>query len=125
MMREVAKLVQPEGLAADKIGFIDPAKFHTTADIALKFNVISQARRKRLYQRPDDRRRQAERQVRAQRPTAPLRIRRGAVVRQGRRRASWPRGAAIQLREKRVYSATRREPQLHAQRVPAGPQEAH
>src|SRR5437763_9015112 len=41
MMKEVAKLVQPEGLAADKIGFIDPAKFDTTAGIALKFNVIS------------------------------------------------------------------------------------
>src|SRR5207302_3025093 len=41
MMKEVAKLVQPEGLAPDKIGFIDPAKFQTTADIALKFNVIT------------------------------------------------------------------------------------
>ena len=43
MMREVAKLVLPEGLAADKVGFIDEAKFKTTADIALKFNVISKA----------------------------------------------------------------------------------
>jgi NitT/TauT family transport system substrate-binding protein len=41
MMREVAKLVQPEGLTADKIGFVDPAKFDTTAAIALKFNVIA------------------------------------------------------------------------------------
>jgi NitT/TauT family transport system substrate-binding protein len=41
MMREVAKLVQPEGLTADKIGFVDPAKFDTTAGIALKFNVIA------------------------------------------------------------------------------------
>ena len=41
MMKEVAKLVQPEGLAAEKIGFIDPDKFKTTADIALKFNVIT------------------------------------------------------------------------------------
>ncbi|MEO8289272.1 MAG: ABC transporter substrate-binding protein [Chloroflexota bacterium] len=41
MMKEVAKLVMPEGLAADKVGFIDPAKFDTTAGIALKFNVIS------------------------------------------------------------------------------------
>ncbi len=41
MMREVAKLVQPEGLDATKIGFVDPTKFQTTADIALKFNVIT------------------------------------------------------------------------------------
>ncbi|HMA32846.1 MAG TPA: ABC transporter substrate-binding protein [Chloroflexia bacterium] len=41
MMKEVAKLVQPAGLAPEKIGFVDPAKFQTTADIALKFNVIS------------------------------------------------------------------------------------
>jgi NitT/TauT family transport system substrate-binding protein len=41
MMAEVAKLVQPDGLAPEKVGFIDDAKFKTTADIALKFNVIS------------------------------------------------------------------------------------
>jgi NitT/TauT family transport system substrate-binding protein len=41
MMREVAKLVQPEGLAADQIGVIDTAKFDTTAAIALKFNIIT------------------------------------------------------------------------------------
>ncbi len=41
MMREVAKLVMPDGLAAAKVGFIDPAKFQTTADIALKFKVIT------------------------------------------------------------------------------------
>jgi NitT/TauT family transport system substrate-binding protein len=41
MMKEVAKLVQPDGRAADKIGFIDDSRFKTTADIALKFNVIS------------------------------------------------------------------------------------
>jgi len=41
MMREVAKLVQPEGLDATKIGFVDPTKFQTTADIALKFNIIT------------------------------------------------------------------------------------
>jgi NitT/TauT family transport system substrate-binding protein len=40
MMKEVAKLVKPEGVTDDKIGFVDPAKFKTTADIALKFNVI-------------------------------------------------------------------------------------
>ena len=116
----------PEGLAADKIGFMDPAKFETTADIALKFNVITKPAAKRLHQRPDDRRRQAERQVRAQRPTAPLRMPkgRGGAPGPAPRLVTSP-GAAIQLREKRVYSATRREPQLHAQRVPAGPQEAH
>lgn len=41
MMLEVAKLVLPDGLTPDKIGFIDETKFKTTADIALKFNVIS------------------------------------------------------------------------------------
>ena len=41
MMREVAKLVQPEGMDASKIGFADPTKFQTTADIALKFNIIT------------------------------------------------------------------------------------
>jgi NitT/TauT family transport system substrate-binding protein len=40
MMREVAKLVMPAGLSADEVGFIDEASFKTTADIALKFNVI-------------------------------------------------------------------------------------
>ena len=61
MMREVAKLVQPDGLAPDKIGFIDPAKFKTTADIALKFNVITKPAAERLHQRPDERGGQAER----------------------------------------------------------------
>jgi|SRR5688572_520533 len=41
MMQEVAKLVMPAGLDESKVGFIDEAKFKTTADIALKFNVIS------------------------------------------------------------------------------------
>ncbi len=41
MMQEVAKLVMPAGLDAAKVGFIDPAKFQTTSDIALKFKVIS------------------------------------------------------------------------------------
>lgn len=41
MMKEVAKLVMPAGLAADKVGFVDESKFKTTADIALKFNVIT------------------------------------------------------------------------------------
>jgi len=41
MMREVAKLVQPDGTTPEQVGFIVPAKFQTTADIALKFNVIS------------------------------------------------------------------------------------
>ena len=41
MMREVAKLVQPDGLTPDKIGFIDDTKFKTTSDIALKFNIIT------------------------------------------------------------------------------------
>ena len=40
MMREVAKLVIPANQASSKIGFIDEARFKTTADIALKFNVI-------------------------------------------------------------------------------------
>jgi NitT/TauT family transport system substrate-binding protein len=43
MAKEVAKLVMPSGLAADKVGVIDDAKFKTTADIALKFNVITKA----------------------------------------------------------------------------------
>lgn len=41
MAKEVAKLVMPSGLAPEKVGVIDEAKFKTTADIALKFNVIS------------------------------------------------------------------------------------
>ncbi len=41
MIAEVAKLVAPDGLAPEKIGLIDEAKFKTTSDIALKFNVIS------------------------------------------------------------------------------------
>ncbi|AJY74835.1 ABC transporter substrate-binding protein [Paenibacillus beijingensis] len=40
MMKEVAKLVQPEGLSADKIGFTNQERFQLTADIALKFGVI-------------------------------------------------------------------------------------
>jgi NitT/TauT family transport system substrate-binding protein len=43
MMKEVAKLVMPEGLPENKVGFIDPTKFDTTAAIALKFNVITKA----------------------------------------------------------------------------------
>jgi NitT/TauT family transport system substrate-binding protein len=43
MIKEVGKLVMPDGLTADKVGFIDDAKFKTTADIALKYNVISKA----------------------------------------------------------------------------------
>ena len=43
MMKEVAKLVMPEGLTPGQVGVIDPAKFQTTADIALKFKVISKA----------------------------------------------------------------------------------
>jgi NitT/TauT family transport system substrate-binding protein len=43
MMAEVAKLVMPSGVTTDKIGFIDDAKFKTTADIALKFHVIAKA----------------------------------------------------------------------------------
>jgi len=45
MMREVAKLIMPAGLTADKVGVIDPAKFQTTSDIALKFNVITKPAR--------------------------------------------------------------------------------
>jgi NitT/TauT family transport system substrate-binding protein len=41
MMQEVAKLVIPSDSNSSKVGFIDPAKFQTTADIALKFKVIS------------------------------------------------------------------------------------
>jgi NitT/TauT family transport system substrate-binding protein len=43
MMKEVANLIVPKGMASDKVGFIDPARFQTTADIALKFKVISKA----------------------------------------------------------------------------------
>ena len=42
MMKEVAKLVIPEGFDAGRIGEIDDAKFKQTADIALQFGVISQ-----------------------------------------------------------------------------------
>lgn len=41
MMDEVAKLVLPEGFDAAKIGYIDEALFKQTADIALKFGVIT------------------------------------------------------------------------------------
>ena len=41
MMSEVAKLVMPQGWSKDKIGMMDEARFKTTADIALKFNVIT------------------------------------------------------------------------------------
>ena len=41
MMKEVAKLVMPDGLAAEKVGFIDEAKFKITSDIALQYKVIS------------------------------------------------------------------------------------
>jgi len=34
-------MVQPSGLSADKIGFIDEARFKTTSDIVLKFNSIT------------------------------------------------------------------------------------
>jgi len=42
MMKEVAKLVAPEGFDTAKIGDIDEAMFKQTADIALQFGVISQ-----------------------------------------------------------------------------------
>ncbi len=41
MMQEVAKLVAPEGFDTAKLGYIDDAMFKQTADIALKFGVIS------------------------------------------------------------------------------------
>ena len=41
MMSEVAKLVMPEGWSKEKIGVMDEARFKTTADIALRFNVIT------------------------------------------------------------------------------------
>ncbi|MFC5470114.1 ABC transporter substrate-binding protein [Cohnella suwonensis] len=40
MMEEVAKLIQPEGFDASKLGYIDDALFKQTADIAFKFGVI-------------------------------------------------------------------------------------
>ncbi|MHA6534766.1 ABC transporter substrate-binding protein [Paenibacillus sp. BAC0078] len=43
MMTEVAKLIQPEGFDASKLGFTDAAAFQQTADIALKFGVIKKA----------------------------------------------------------------------------------
>jgi len=41
MMSEVAKLISPPGMASGKIGVMDAGRFKTTADIALKFHVIS------------------------------------------------------------------------------------
>jgi NitT/TauT family transport system substrate-binding protein len=41
MIKEVGKLVMPDGLAPEKVGFIDDAKFKITADIALQYKVIS------------------------------------------------------------------------------------
>jgi NitT/TauT family transport system substrate-binding protein len=41
MMKEVAKLVAPEGFDTEKIGEIDDAMFRQTADIALQFGVIT------------------------------------------------------------------------------------
>ncbi|WP_372663576.1 ABC transporter substrate-binding protein [Cohnella sp.] len=43
MMKEVGKLVQPEGFPADQIGFTNKDRFTLTADIALKFGVIKKA----------------------------------------------------------------------------------
>lgn len=43
MMKEVAKLVAPEGFDLAKLGYIDEAKFKQTADIALRFGVIKSA----------------------------------------------------------------------------------
>lgn len=43
MMAEVAKLVLPEGMAKTQLGVMDANRFATTADIALKFKVISKA----------------------------------------------------------------------------------
>ncbi|KWX76288.1 ABC transporter substrate-binding protein [Paenibacillus jilunlii] len=43
MMTEVAKLIQPEGFDASKMGYTDAAAFQQTADIALKFGVIKKA----------------------------------------------------------------------------------
>jgi len=41
MMAEVARLVLPQGMSKDQIGVMDSARFKTTADIALKFHVIT------------------------------------------------------------------------------------
>jgi len=41
MMSEVAKLVLPAGMSKDQLGIMDANRFATTADIALKFKVIS------------------------------------------------------------------------------------
>ena len=41
MMSEVAKLVLPAGMSKDQLGVMDANRFATTADIALKFNVIN------------------------------------------------------------------------------------
>src|SRR5215207_373650 len=41
MMSEVAKLVLPSGMSKDQIGIMDANRFATTADIALKFKVVS------------------------------------------------------------------------------------
>ncbi|KWX73671.1 myristoyl transferase [Paenibacillus riograndensis] len=43
MMTEVAKLIQPEGFDASRLGYTDAAAFQQTADIALKFGVIKTA----------------------------------------------------------------------------------
>ncbi|MFC4100616.1 ABC transporter substrate-binding protein [Paenibacillus xanthanilyticus] len=43
MMKEVAKLVAPDGFDLAKLGYIDEAKFKQTADIALQFGVIKEA----------------------------------------------------------------------------------
>jgi NitT/TauT family transport system substrate-binding protein len=43
MMTEVAKLIQPEGFDAARLGYTDEAAFKQTADIALKFGVIKEA----------------------------------------------------------------------------------
>ena len=40
-MSEVAKLVLPAGMDKDQLGIMDANRFATTADIALKFKVIS------------------------------------------------------------------------------------
>ena len=47
MMSEVAKLVLPAGMSKDQIGLMDANRFETTADIALKFKVISKPGRAR------------------------------------------------------------------------------
>nr|MBA2600105.1 ABC transporter substrate-binding protein [Actinomycetota bacterium] len=41
MMSEVAKLVVPDGMAKENLGVMDGARFQQTADIALRFNVIT------------------------------------------------------------------------------------